>query len=295
MKDGIVGWKDELIKMPPLLTETQEQTQSVATKVGMLSTNISTLSKNLKTLKLDLDHWSLQNIKVESELDKMNRQVEERLPKSLAKLPGATQQATGPMIEGFSAFAASVKLAAFEAIDSMQIDFSRGFDGIKSSLGQLTQAFSQSFGKWIVEASGVGKALGSIFGSFGGPLGKILGGGIGSLVGRGIGALFSGGGNRRRQPEGFRTAMLASLGGKTRAGHLRGIHGSLVGKVPGLAKGGVVRKPTLALIGEKGPERVEPLNRSSSGMSLTVNVFGSVGVEDIGEQLVRELKRRGIR
>ena len=42
--------------------------------------------------------------------------------------------------------------------------------------------------------------------------------------------------------------------------------------IPELARGGIVRQPTLALIGENGPERVEPLNASNSGRSVT-NIF----------------------
>jgi hypothetical protein len=34
-------------------------------------------------------------------------------------------------------------------------------------------------------------------------------------------------------------------------------------RIPALAQGGIVRKPTIALIGEAGPERVEPLGRSN--------------------------------
>lgn len=44
-----------------------------------------------------------------------------------------------------------------------------------------------------------------------------------------------------------------------------------------LAKGGIVTAPTLALIGEAGPEAVVPLNRfgaSSAGTSVTINVHG---------------------
>jgi len=59
------------------------------------------------------------------------------------------------------------------------------------------------------------------------------------------------------------------------------------GDVPGgfsglkLAAGGVVTDPTMALIGESGPEAVIPLNRMGSmgGTYVTVNVAGSVSTE----------------
>lgn len=43
-------------------------------------------------------------------------------------------------------------------------------------------------------------------------------------------------------------------------------------QIPALAEGGIVNRPTLALIGEAGPEKVTPLDKSNSGMNVTVNV-----------------------
>jgi hypothetical protein len=51
--------------------------------------------------------------------------------------------------------------------------------------------------------------------------------------------------------------------------------GSLLNKIPGLADGGIVRGPTLAMIGEAGPEAVVPLDRMGSmGGGVTINVNG---------------------
>jgi hypothetical protein len=54
--------------------------------------------------------------------------------------------------------------------------------------------------------------------------------------------------------------------------------GNLMGNIPFMAKGGVVSSPTLAVIGESGPEAVVPLDRYNSGMgggnSVTINVQG---------------------
>jgi hypothetical protein len=51
-----------------------------------------------------------------------------------------------------------------------------------------------------------------------------------------------------------------------------------IGRIPMLAEGGIVTGPTLAMIGEKGPEAVIPLNRAGSmgmgGNTITVNVNG---------------------
>lgn len=65
----------------------------------------------------------------------------------------------------------------------------------------------------------------------------------------------------------------------------------LVGKVGGftigvpdlpmLAAGGIVTGPTLALIGEKGPEAVIPLDRmGAGGLTVEVNVLGDLRAED---------------
>jgi len=48
--------------------------------------------------------------------------------------------------------------------------------------------------------------------------------------------------------------------------------------IPMLAEGGIVTGPTLAMIGEKGPEAVIPLDRMMRG-NITVNVAGSVTSE----------------
>ena len=54
--------------------------------------------------------------------------------------------------------------------------------------------------------------------------------------------------------------------------------------VPYLASGGIVSRPTLAMIGERGPEAVVPLNRygSSSGNGLHVHVHTSAVVDNRG-------------
>jgi len=48
-----------------------------------------------------------------------------------------------------------------------------------------------------------------------------------------------------------------------------------VPEIPMLAEGGIVNSPTLAMIGEAGPEAVVPLNRAGSlGNNITINVNG---------------------
>lgn len=67
-------------------------------------------------------------------------------------------------------------------------------------------------------------------------------------------------------------------------------------KIPKLAEGGIVRQPTLALIGEAGPERVEPLTRSNSGNSDGGRaVLEIVGDETELARFLLELLRKSIR
>jgi hypothetical protein len=66
--------------------------------------------------------------------------------------------------------------------------------------------------------------------------------------------------------------------------------------VPLLAEGGVVKKPTLAVIGEKGPEAVVPLSKSFgvdalSKLSGSMNVSLAPGVKISGQDMFVYLER----
>jgi hypothetical protein len=64
--------------------------------------------------------------------------------------------------------------------------------------------------------------------------------------------------------------------------------------IPMLANGGIVTSPTLALIGEAGPEAVIPLSQMGNmggGMNITVNA-GLVSTPDqIGQQIIEAIQR----
>jgi hypothetical protein len=70
---------------------------------------------------------------------------------------------------------------------------------------------------------------------------------------------------------------------------------ALLKGVPKLAKGGIVNKPTLAIIGEAGPEAVVPLSGRNAGMgnSITINVSAGMGADGavIGREIVDAIKR----
>jgi hypothetical protein len=62
-------------------------------------------------------------------------------------------------------------------------------------------------------------------------------------------------------------------------------------KIPALAEGGIVTRPTLALIGEAGPEAVIPLGKGGGmGQNIVINVAGSV----ISERDLIETVRVGL-
>jgi len=61
--------------------------------------------------------------------------------------------------------------------------------------------------------------------------------------------------------------------------------------IPRLAEGGIVNSPTLALIGEAGPEAVVPLDRMNTGGGVTVNVTGGLSTSaEIGQAVVNALR-----
>jgi hypothetical protein len=70
---------------------------------------------------------------------------------------------------------------------------------------------------------------------------------------------------------------------------------SLGVEVPAFAKGGIVTGPTLALIGEAGPEAVVPLTGKNSPMGTTYNITVNAGMGAnggvIGREIVDAIKR----
>jgi hypothetical protein len=66
------------------------------------------------------------------------------------------------------------------------------------------------------------------------------------------------------------------------------------GRIPAMAEGGIVTGPTLALIGEAGPEAVIPLDRGS-GVGTTINLTVNAGMGtdggDVGRQIVDALRQ----
>jgi hypothetical protein len=64
---------------------------------------------------------------------------------------------------------------------------------------------------------------------------------------------------------------------------------SLGVEVPAMAAGGIVTRPTLALIGEAGPEAVVPLSGRGAGMGTTINLTVNAGMGADGASIGREI------
>ena len=68
-------------------------------------------------------------------------------------------------------------------------------------------------------------------------------------------------------------------------------------EIPKLASGGIVTSPTVAMIGERGPEAVIPLSKGGVG-GITINILGpTYGFDDferrVGEAIVDGVRRGG--
>ena len=62
--------------------------------------------------------------------------------------------------------------------------------------------------------------------------------------------------------------------------------------IPMLASGGIVTRPTMAILGEAGPEAVVPLDRMRGMGSVTVNVNGGLATSaEIGEAVVNAIRQ----
>lgn len=68
-------------------------------------------------------------------------------------------------------------------------------------------------------------------------------------------------------------------------------------KIPGLAEGGIVTQPTFALIGERGPEAVLPLNQllsSSSNVTFNFTIYEARSARDTADEVILALRRQGV-
>lgn len=73
-----------------------------------------------------------------------------------------------------------------------------------------------------------------------------------------------------------------------------GVNLPMFANIPRLANGGIVNKPTVAMIGEAGPEAIVPLKKekmSSGGVNVNITVNGDVSGRELVDMVTREIMR----
>ncbi|RJQ09890.1 MAG: phage tail tape measure protein [Bacillota bacterium] len=87
--------------------------------------------------------------------------------------------------------------------------------------------------------------------------------------------------------------LFGGEGGAGAPAALPQVGAAAAGNIPRMQSGGIVTRPTLALIGERGPEAVVPLSRSGplGPVSITINVHAPTGkADDIATAVQRVLR-----
>jgi phage-related protein len=208
-----------------------------------------------------------------------------------------------------------------KSLDVLKATFKIVFDFIKEIVSKvfttITAIYNSKLG-WILPAGPLIKAIlflsknweevwdgikatfdtvtGALIGTFRTVKGTILGiwdglvsgikGGISSVIGainlfiRGINAI------KIRVP-GVDIPLVGRVGGFS-------IGMPQIPEIPRMAKGGIVNRPTLAMLGESGPEAVVPLGKGGAGMTVNLVINGDINGMDDFEQKVTSVIRDAV-
>lgn len=171
------------------------------------------------------------------------------------------------------------------------------YDGLKAGVGKLDDVIRGALNSVIAGIKGLAGAAGNAAASFGK---AIYNGIVGAL--RGLGSAL----------KDLIIAPINYIIGKINSIRIPGFSVDLPGPIPDinfggvdpipniptLAKGGIVKSPTLAMIGEAGPEAVVPLPKGKgAGMGMTFNlninapVYGPGGIQELARQLEVAVQR----
>lgn len=105
------------------------------------------------------------------------------------------------------------------------------------------------------------------------------------------------GGGSKSPPGGNGGQFGAGVSGYSGGGGTFSGPGGLTGIIPALAAGGIVTRPTIAMIGERGPEAVVPLGSGGAGGTTNVYITGPVygvdNLQDLVVQAVTKAQQRG--
>ena len=158
-------------------------------------------------------------------------------------------------------------------IDGLKVAFKLWWEYVKTIWGYISGIFTTGFNalSGVVSAwyGGVRKYIDALYGAF-----KSVFNAIASIWNNTIGKLS------------FKVpSWVPGIGGK----------GFDVPDIPMLADGGIVTGPTLAMIGEAGPEAVIPLNRAGmmGTTSITVNMPAGANGDDVVRALQQWSRRNG--
>ena len=156
--------------------------------------------------------------------------------------------------------------------------FNRVVDGLKEDLGTLKKAWATVWDGMLSVVRGIANPIIGV---------------INSVIGA-INALFTA---LNKISIGWEKKVLRGLPDIPGFGPWSPFNIPKLKSIPALASGGIVRSPTLAMIGERGPEAVVPLGKGGGMGSVVVNIMGpTYGFEDFERrvaQAVRDGARRG--
>jgi hypothetical protein len=120
---------------------------------------------------------------------------------------------------------------------------------------------------------------------------------IGGLAARVLGFVFGGAagrlGSMLKISDAIYGAILPSSDGPSGSSGLGGDLMRELKGIPAMAAGGIVTGPTLALIGEAGPEAVIPLDRAGGmgGINITVNAGLVSSPDQVGQQIIEAIQK----
>ena len=143
------------------------------------------------------------------------------------------------------------------------------FSGIKDGIvGAFTSVKDRVMGIWTSIVSGIKGAINSVIGAINGFI-------------RSINSI------RIRVP-GVDIPLVGRVGGFS-------VGMPQIPEIPSLAKGGIVNRPTLAMLGESGPEAVVPLGRGrGAGMTINLVINGDINGFDDFQQKVTAVVRDAV-
>ncbi|MFZ5645818.1 MAG: phage tail tape measure protein [Bacillota bacterium] len=184
------------------------------------------------------------------------------------------QQAWTDKIEAIKALWQGFKDSITEVWNTLWSAITERFNTVKQAITQATTVLTDiMLGKWESFKTGLTAIWGAITGAIKGYINNQIG-----FINKLIDALNS---IQVDIPE-----WVPGFGGQK--------FGINLPHVPMLAEGGIVTRPTLAMIGEAGPEAVVPLSKMPGTVIEQINIYGN-DADEIWDKFERKLHTHGVR